>query len=907
MRGLSDRFRLFASAATLFGLLAGHTILEVARDSLFLSRLAARDLVVAYLLIAVTATAAAQLDARLLRRLDDRQVLTGTLLVAATGAFVFHALFLGGGSWVPYAFYVWTGTLASVAVAQFWRLLTSLFTVATAKRFFAPIGAGGAFGAMVGAGAAELARHWLEPEGLLRLGGIIFAATALVPGLVLPPPVRAPRARRRQPVEQRRQAAASTRSYLGRLLALLVVTAVVATLVDFAFKRTVEDTIAPAELVPFFARFYFGLNLASMVVQVGLAPFLLRTLGVTRALVVLPAALALGALGGALVGGLAAAIAVRGVDGGLRQSLHRSAIELLYFPLTTAARRRYKTSLDALGQRAGQVVGSLAIILASAAALTIEQFSLVIVALAVVFGLVALSLRRGYVDLFRANLRAGAIESTAEVPALDLHSLESLIEALNSERDDEVLATLELLVTYDRARLVPALLLYHPSRTVVLRTCEILRQSGRTDYVAEARHLLSHADPDVRASASSALGQLLEPHELRAQLHDERTPAARAGALVALVARSLDRDGSARREIDECAHSGTAATRLALARAVRLAGDRSLAPVLHVLATAADAPLRREVARGLGEMRDATAVGTLLYWLGPRGARAEAREALVAIGTPALDALEAAFSDLELPRELRAHLPRTIARFDSPRALDMLVARLDDEPDGWVRHKMLRALRMLGTRADGQRVDRARLDSAMRTTLVRATDMLRRRIAVRAAHASEARLRTPAAQLLEPLLREKEEQALDRTVRLVGLRHPDAALGGLAHAIWSLDARLRAEARELLANVADPALAPALAAMLDEDAADDARLSRACSALGVPTPELPTYARLVGELVGDESEAVRCIAAHHAGELHLAEIVDELERARARATQLSAATLDRALERLTASEEVAGA
>ena len=52
-----ERGSLMAASLTLFGTLAGHTLLETARDALFLSRLPASQLPWAYLAIAALAVA----------------------------------------------------------------------------------------------------------------------------------------------------------------------------------------------------------------------------------------------------------------------------------------------------------------------------------------------------------------------------------------------------------------------------------------------------------------------------------------------------------------------------------------------------------------------------------------------------------------------------------------------------------------------------------------------------------------------------------------------------------------------------------------------------------------------------------------------------------------------------------
>jgi hypothetical protein len=830
-----------------------------------------------------------------MRRLDDRKVLSFTLAIGAGGALLFRWLFELDARWVPHSFYLWTGGIASVGVAQFWRVNSEIFTVASAKRFFAPIGAGGALGAIVGAALAELAQRWVAPRDLLVLGAANLALVAVVPPLLLPAPElrRPPPRRRRDPVVR-----ADTRLHLVHLLVAVALTALTATLVDYTFKSTVDDEIAPAALGVFFSRFYLGLNLVSLLIQALVAPFLLRTLGVTRVLFILPLTLALGAAGAVLFGGIAAVVLLRGADGGLRQSLHRSAIELLYFPLSKEQRKRYKAVIDSVGQRIGQALGSLLILAAMAAGLALPQLAIIVGGLTVAWAFLVVPLRRGYLDLFRHNLRAGVLETGTNGLPLDLWSLETLVASLNSEHDEEVLSALDLLAAHDKRHVVPALLLYHPSRAVVLRVLEILGDESRPDVVAIAGRLTEHADPEIRAAATSAVARTMPRAELVHRLKEERPGIARDAVLVALVARGLDEGGAARRQIDARAQAGSAPERAALARAIRHDRASLLRPVLHAMAGSAVGELRRELARAFGALRDESALSLLVHWVGPRDARTEARRSLVALGSEGLAAASQALADPSRSRQLRAHLPTTIAHFDEPRSADALLDVLEAEPDGWVRYKILRALRRLSGAHPELRIDPDRLARLARGSLVRACDLLASRLALRELRVSDPGTRSVRGELLGPILAEKEAQAIDRAVRLIALAHPRDVMNGIVHAVRSPDRRLRAESRELLSNVAEPALGRALVAMLDEDTPERTRLTTARTALTTETPAVPTYEAVVRELIGDESDAVRAIAAYHAAELGLTSLLDSLAQAAERASEASRPVIEHAIAQL---------
>lgn len=851
-----------AAAATLFGLLAAHTLLEVARDSLFLTRLPAAQLPFAYLSIAVVAAIGAGVDRRLPERFA-RHLPRMTLLFGALVGGAFFVVFDTGWEYTPHAFYVCTGMVATLAVAQFWRLLTELFTVAEAKRLYTRVAAVGSLGAMAGAASAELALRFIDARGLLLIGAAVYVLTAVVPHAWLSNAVPyRPQPSRPSLVPERISVRSGT--YLKQLLVLLALAATTATLVDYVFKATVDAVVTDADIPRFLSRFHFGLNFLSVVVQLAIAPRIFRARGMTRGLVILPLLVLFGAAFTFTFGGLAAVVLLRGSDGALRNSLYRSAVELLYFPLARSVRNRFKALVDAVGHRSGQTLGSLAILAVTYAGLGPRELAAAVGALALASLALSLTMRSGYVALFREHLRAGTLETHASVPELDLQSLEHLIASLNSEDEEEVLASLKLLDDYDRARLVPAMLLLHPSPRVAIRVLEVFERSGRRDFGPLGRRLLDHPHPDVQDAATRALAGLLPPLELRAVLgaHPET-----AGVLVSLIARNLDLDGSAARELERMIAEGARHARLSIVRAVRVQRAASLGPTLHrfVDHAAADPELRRELAQAFEALGDRSAIPTLIRWLGPRRARAEARAALVAIG--AFEALDQALADESLPRALRAHLPRTIAHFRDERAARALLMHLEHERDGWIHYKILRALRGLRDALPDLHISEQRLSRQIREALQRATHALSRRMTVRELQRRDPSLLTRGGELLEPILREKEAEAIDRVVRLVCLIDGAAGAAAVRRALRSGDARLRAESRELLVHAARlPAISNAVAALLEE-AADETRLADALEALGLASSAPRTYDELLEALMDDPSEAVRAIAAHHAAEI----------------------------------------
>jgi HEAT repeat protein len=299
-----------------------------------------------------------------------------------------------------------------------------------------------------------------------------------------------------------------------------------------------------------------------------------------------------------------------------------------------------------------------------------------------------------------------------------------------------------------------------------------------------------------------------------------------------------------------------------------------------------DAPpaLQSDVARVMLAIPDPSHAPYLIQMLGTRRARPIARDALFAIGDEGLNALADALPRSDLPRQLRAHIPRSISRFDSVRATDVLLDQLEHEADGWVRFKIIRGLGQL--RAQMRDPSRMRRATAIaRQNLLRAVHFMAWRLADQRDQASDPHLATPGGELLVAALLDKESHAVDRAVRLVGLASGPDIIHDIRRALAGRDRRRRADSIEVLVSESPPDVARALAALLD-DAPDMVRMARAADALHESLATGNYEARL-DAMLSDESEAVRSVAAFHVGELGLTSLAPSFSNAAARSSDLS--------------------
>ena len=915
-----ERRNTFASFATLLAITSGHTLLETARDALFLTKLPAAQLPWMYLVIAALSLVLARL-----RTADDKGVIVGALLVGAGATSGFWFL-TGDGAFAKlglHGLYIWTGLFASWVMIQFWTLLGRVHTMTQAKRLYGFIGAGAVLGAVVGAFTARAALAFMPPRAMLLTSAVLFAlATVPVLAIRIPPvssDVIASAGKPRAPAMMTGASLLWRNVFARRVLGIVLVATVTVTLTEFLFKSRMAAAYTDSrELAARLSTFYAVVNSVALVAQVIVGPWIFRTAGVQRALFLFPLLL-FGASSGILVSGgaLAAAVLLKGLDGSLRYSVHKTSMELLLVPVPDGTRERIKPIIELLGTRGGQALASLVILALVAAgassALVIGAF---VVALTVFWLANVVMIRGHYLDVFRETLRSGGLSGDVELPALDLGALEMLFAGLNSSRDGEVLASLELLAEQHRARLIPALILYHPSRDVVLRALHIFRQGGRTDFVPIADRLDRHPDREVAAAALRARTAVAPDRALLERRFAGGCPQVSATALVALMARDWIEPQEADRRIRESLATRSWQNASELARAIRDiadaevtsawaqerfdalliglaregatfldvpcglpneeavegdregegagtgeardAGTRALARLASELAP--EVRVRLEVARAMATRKSPAFLPLLVGMLSRHELRRAARDAIARI-PGALEFVDDAMRQSDFPREVRVHLPRTMVLFEPDAAARKLIGHLVSEKDGAVRFKVLRALVKLRRANPKLFLEDAILRRVVENTLDVAEEL--RRWGTGLAGVDEA---APPASVVGPdplraghhllldLVRDKELHARQRLFMLFELLHGED-FDDIERGLKSDSPKTHASSLELIENIVRPPYRSRILALVGERAME----------VEAPLP----YEDVLAEILRKGSTTLRTLAEYRARELGL--------------------------------------
>ena len=800
-----ERRSAFAALFTLASFMAGHALLETARDALFLASWPASALPWAYLAIAGLALLLGRSPPRLpwSRRPEDD--LGAWLTLAGVGTASLWVLLGFAGNWIYYGLYIWSGVVATLVVVRFWTVLADRFTVTQAKRLFTIIGVGSVLGAIVGSGLARILTEWLPVRHLVLVAAVLFGVASYgsrllgaATGSTSTRERDAAPARAWDPAEALRLIA--SRPYLVRVAALILSAAVTFTLVDYVFKSAADRLVPPEQLGEFFASVYLALNVLALIVQAGVVSWLLRSFGVGTFQVLAPALLLVASLGYLALPTLGLALLLKGADGSTRHSLYRTGTELLFVPMSVDVRGRVKALIDVVGQRGGQALASLLILAVLPLGRGETAVAIVAVIVACTWLVLALDLRGHYVSVFRETLRDRVTATRIDFPALDMASLETLLATLNEPDDRKVLAALDLLEIQGKLRVVPALILYHPSEQVVHRALELFVAGGREDVVPIVDRLVSASDPGTVAAAIRARCAL-RPEEgplLAAREHPDA--GVRATAIVALSASGWLHPEGVVQEISALLDQYEG-THLVLLRALQDLPTGAFDETVIRLADSTTAQVRLEAVRAMGRIGNPTFLSTLIGLLARRELREPVREALLAIGPTALAYLEQALGDRAVPHAVARHLPRAIADFGSPRAAEILVRRLTVESDGMIRFKTLRALGRLRARSPGVILDSKVLDRAASQTLGRAFSYMRWRRALAYELPQELLGPETAAGTLVTLLADKERHALERLFRLFNLMTGDEDFARAYRGLESDELRSRAESRELVEHL----------------------------------------------------------------------------------------------------------
>jgi AAA family ATP:ADP antiporter len=274
----------------------------------------------------------------------------------------------GGHVYTARAFFIWASVYNLFVVSVFWSFMADLFTNAQAKRLFGFIAAGGTIGALVGpALAAALARPLGNASLLLLSAGFMSVAVFCIHRLIAWKAERSEVPAEREGAETRPLGGGilaavplvlRSRYLLGIAVFMLLFTTV-STLLYFQQAHIVRDAFASSkERTAVFGAIDFAVNALTVTIQVFLTGRLVRALGISWTLGLIPLLLGLGFLSLGFAPVLAVIVTVQILRRAGEYAITRPAREMLYVVLGREEKYKAKNFVDTVVYRGGDALSA---------------------------------------------------------------------------------------------------------------------------------------------------------------------------------------------------------------------------------------------------------------------------------------------------------------------------------------------------------------------------------------------------------------------------------------------------------------------------------------------------------------------------------------------------------------------
>jgi MFS family permease len=425
-------FALFAATTMIAQQVAG----KATRDALFLSNFDVTNLPKVVIAAAIASMAGVVIMSRLLSHFSPFALVPAVFGLSAL-LFACEWILLGfQPGMASVVLYLHMAVFGAILISGFWSIINERFDPHAAKQRVARIAAAATFGGVIGGVLAERVSALLDVRTmLLFLSGLHVVCLVAIREIGTP--------NRVIPIDhtvRTRSAFAviSNTRYMQWMAVLMVLVAVMAALLDYAFKAEASARYQDSEsLVGFFATFYAIVGVLGFVLQTLLGRRILQRFGIGATIAILPAVVAVFGTIGTVFTQLWSMVMLRGGQAVLVNSLFRSSFELLYTPIPPHKKRPTKTIIDVAGDRLGDLIGSglilLLLFLFTDLPIALVAGCAVIVSLLVLY--VVTRLNSGYINQLAHSLRKGVVRIEEE-DIVDATTRQILAESsAYSERD----------------------------------------------------------------------------------------------------------------------------------------------------------------------------------------------------------------------------------------------------------------------------------------------------------------------------------------------------------------------------------------------------------------------------------------------------------------------------------------
>ncbi len=832
-----------------FLLIASLMIFKPVSTSLFLRHLGAEALPYVYMLVALISVLITPVYSKLSRVISLNRLIHSTFILSITSLIVIWFILQTdySASWFLYFFYTLVSLLSIIITSQFWLLASYVVDARQAKRLFGTIGAGGIAGGIFG---GYLTRFLAPLPGIgtvnLIWACILFLIICEVLASLLwryyaqgkfRERMRQFSRKSREETKESNPLSIILRSRHLLFLSLMVgISVLVAKMVDYSFNAVAVHANQGDDLTAFLGFWMSNLSVLSLLIQLVVTGRVLKHAGVITSLFFLP----LGILAGAAAvflfpQSLTAAVLMKVSDGGFKQSIHKSGMELLTLPIPAKSKNQTKAFIDVtVDSIATGISGVLLIAITAFSGVPLQIISVVVAIMILVWIVLIYLTRPEYINSFRQALEKRSIQLDVETVNLqDATVLKSITNVLEGTNERQILFILDLIENSPNSVFAPYLenLLEFPSDAVQLKTLQVLAAYPSSDVTDKISHMVTsdYAELRIESIRYTCLRAENQLETFTGFFYNEDLKIASAAILA--FAREKKENASLHHMLDlnyvlETVFKGQSETAneeekriimVCAAQTIGLDYSSVYAEYLFQLLKSDDTDTLRESIISAGTTHDPQFIPALIHHLKTRNVRRYARQALAEYGDAILPELSAMMKNDEVDLIVRLEIPKILTLIGTQKVVDELIASI-----GAVQYKVKYAI--YSALHDLKR-QYALLKFNTRLIEKTVQDEISEYYALKAylyTLDNENNIEMMSNDeksslfLLMKTLREMSDECFHQVFTLLGIRYSPTDLNNVYFALKSNDSEKRANAFEYLDNVANNRIKNILFPILEE-------------------------------------------------------------------------------------------